>query len=303
MDLEFRPLLTTTDWNEEWKALQAARVHSDDAAEWDERSKTFATKHGSQSTYANRFLELAHIEPDETVLDMGCGTGAIACPLALAGNHVVAADFSEGMLGQLRSQLALDATNELVDIVKMSWADNWDEHGLGIDSVDVAIASRSIATDDLLESLTKLSRAAKDRACITLPTTSSPRRDASLERAAGIGSQMGRDFLYAFNILASMGVAPTIDYIESERRESFDDKDEAFGAFSSMVRGALKAHGTEAELAEALENLSAWLDASLVENECAGLEDSHGTIEKKLCLAVPRKVVWAFISWKTASFA
>ena len=29
---EFTPLLTTTDWNEEWKELQKVRRHADDAA-------------------------------------------------------------------------------------------------------------------------------------------------------------------------------------------------------------------------------------------------------------------------------
>ena len=38
---EFTPLLTTTDWNEEWKELQKVRRHADDAAFWDKRSATF----------------------------------------------------------------------------------------------------------------------------------------------------------------------------------------------------------------------------------------------------------------------
>ena len=40
----FTPLLTTTDWNEEWKELQKVRRHADDAAFWDKRSATFTTK-------------------------------------------------------------------------------------------------------------------------------------------------------------------------------------------------------------------------------------------------------------------
>ena len=38
---EFTPLLTATDWNEEWKELQKVRRHADDAAFWDKRSATF----------------------------------------------------------------------------------------------------------------------------------------------------------------------------------------------------------------------------------------------------------------------
>lgn len=36
---EFTPLLTTTDWNEEWKELQKVRRHADDAAFWDKRCR------------------------------------------------------------------------------------------------------------------------------------------------------------------------------------------------------------------------------------------------------------------------
>jgi len=78
----FTPLLTTTDWNEEWKQLQVARKRADDAAYWDDKAKTFPVKHGSQAGYVEQFLKLAAIQPGETVLDMGCGTGALATPLA-----------------------------------------------------------------------------------------------------------------------------------------------------------------------------------------------------------------------------
>ena len=47
---DFTPLLTTTDWNEEWKALQQRRRPPDDAAWWDKRAATFRT-HDAPSAY------------------------------------------------------------------------------------------------------------------------------------------------------------------------------------------------------------------------------------------------------------
>ena len=52
---EFTPLLTTTDWNEEWKELQKVRRHADDAAFWDKRSATFTTK-DAPNLYVEKFL-------------------------------------------------------------------------------------------------------------------------------------------------------------------------------------------------------------------------------------------------------
>ena len=51
MDGQFTPMLTTRDWNEEWKALQTARERSDDSAVWDAKAKSFPVKHGSQQGY------------------------------------------------------------------------------------------------------------------------------------------------------------------------------------------------------------------------------------------------------------
>ena len=95
---EFIPSLIATDWNEEWKKLQVVREKTDDSTIWDAKAKSFPVKHGSQEGYVAEFLRLAGIEPHETVLDMGCGTGALATPLALQGCNVVACDFSQGML-------------------------------------------------------------------------------------------------------------------------------------------------------------------------------------------------------------
>ena len=53
-------------------------------------------------------LVLEHADPtsDETVLDLGCGTGAIALGLAADAGAVVGRDISEGMMEQAREKAA-----------------------------------------------------------------------------------------------------------------------------------------------------------------------------------------------------
>ena len=280
----FTSQLTSTDWGEEWKALQKARRKADDAAVWDEKAKTFPIAHGEQTSYVQRFLELAGVQPGETVLDMGCGTGALATPLAQAGCRVIACDFSQGMLDVMRAdQRELGVTG--VETHLMSWADNWDEFGLAEKSVDVALASRSIVTDDLKASLLKLDRVARRRACITLPCGPSPKTDERLLAAAGLSQQLGRDFLYAFNILATMGINPELSYIPSVRIETFPTLEDAQEGFSKIVREAAKHMVCEEEMDAALARLCTWLASNLV-------EDEHG-----FHLSEERKVTWAFIAW------
>lgn len=47
-------------------------------------------------------LEHANPDSDHTVLDLGCGTGAIALGLAEEAGHVVGRDISEGMMDEAR---------------------------------------------------------------------------------------------------------------------------------------------------------------------------------------------------------
>lgn len=281
----FTSALTSTNWNEEWKAMQAARRHADDAAVWDERAKSFPVKHGAQTSYVQGFLRLAGVQPGETVLDMGCGTGALATPLAQAGNKVIACDFSQGMLDvMVEDQRALGVTG--VEVRKMSWADDWRSFGLADKGVDVALASRSIVTSDLRASLLKLDRVAKRRVCITLPCGPSPKTDERLLAAAGLSQKLGRDFLYAFNILAQMGINPEVAYIPSVRMELYESREEALDGFSTIVRDAAAHLVTADEMETALARLRTWLEENLVSDE------------RGWHLSEDRKVTWAFIAWQ-----
>ena len=324
----FTPLLTTTDWNEEWMQLQKARQHFDDSRIWDEKAKTFPVKHGSQEGYVEQFLRFADLREGESVLDMGCGTGALATPLAQRGHHVVACDFSRGMLDvMLRDmrELGVNGVNvhmmsheddrgayaigenrvdvhvmdpeddrdvrgvgvSRVDVHVMSWEDDWESHGIGENCVDVAFASRSIATHDLQASLLKLHRVARRRACITLPASLSPKSDPDLLAAAGFTNAMGRDFLYAFNILAALGQSPEVSYIPNTRLEVFESFEDALSGLSGIVRDAVKGLANDDELEEIPHRLESWLNDNLVEGE------------KGFHLKHPRNVTWAFIAWKT----
>lgn len=295
MSENFTPLLSTRDWNEEWKELQKARRSFDDASYWDKRSSTFGTK-DAPSPYVDQFLTLADIHPDETVFDMGCGTGALSVPLGLRGHKVVAADFSQGMLDRLQESLDENCIKTVFP-KHMSWEDDWAAHGVRPGMVDVCLASRSIATADLKDSLMRLTAIARRRVCITLATGSSPRTDERILNAIGLQSMLGRDYLYAFNILANEGIMPEVSYIESTRSDTFDSFDEAYDSFALMTQDATAAFVPENLRNNALEKLRDWVEENLTENECAGQLDAKGVPEKRLRLVEPRIVTWAFIAW------
>ena len=291
----FTPLLTTRNWNGEWKELQKARRRADDSSYWDKRASTFTSK-DSPTPYVQRFLDLAGIRPGETVFDMGCGTGALSLPLGKRGHKVVAADFSQGMLERMGEALARNGVTG-VEPVRMSWEDDWAAHGVEPGSADVCVASRSIATADLEDSLMRLDAVARRRVCITLPTGSSPRIDERILSAIGLQRSLGRDYLYAFMILANRGIRPEVAYITSARTDTYDSFDEAYQELARMVDSASGTMVPEAEREAALGRLRTWLDDNRTENPDAGKADQDDQPQKRLRLREPRVVTWAFIAW------
>lgn len=286
--------LQFTDWNEEWRHLQRIRRAYDDNQYWNKRSKNYSTK-DAPNPYVRQFLEFAGVQPAETVMDMGCGTGSLAVPLALDGHHVVAADFSQGMLDELGRRADLAGATDITTHL-MSWADDWAAHGIAEKSVDVAFASRSIATDDMREALMKLTSVARRRCCVTLTTGCSPRMDTRMMAACGLRNLHGKDFQYAWNILVNEGFEPSVNYILSQRQDTYASIDEAMVDFGRMIDDIVDADD-EAGRQAARAKMHALLQDNLVPNENAGLLDAKGYPQGALKLRTPRVITWAFIAW------
>ncbi|MBM6953881.1 class I SAM-dependent methyltransferase [Enorma phocaeensis] len=282
--------LLTTDWNEEWKALQAMRRRPDDPSFWNARAKHFKPR--ETHPYARDFMALVEARPGESVLDMGCGAGSLAIPFARNGHPVLACDFSPRMLDVLDEGVRHFGLQDLVQTRCLAWDEDWDEAGMEPKCVDIAIASRSIATADLAEALLKLDQAARRRCCITLVANASPRVDRHIMDAIGASVTESRDYVYAFNILVGLGACPEVRYIESWRRDTFDSLEAGVSDFTRMLEG-----GNEDRLPE----LKRYIEQHMIENPRAGEPGEKGRPEGRYMLDHQRVVRWAFIAWSPLS--
>lgn len=286
------------DLAEEWRALDRVRRKPDEAAHWDRRALTYTLK-DTPNGYVRHFIRNMELMRPSCILDMGCGPGSLAVPLARAGHRVIAADFSEGMLTRLRENAAeigvplLDADEVLggslqpgVAVAKLSWEDDWRTVGLDAGSVDFAIASRSIITHDLEDSLEKLSSVARERVCVTVATGHSPRVDVRMAHDVGLELERHNDAVYVFGIASDLGFEPEVSYIHSPRARVYASKDEALANLMETVNRVDPRH-EQLPLDEAERRVRSWAEAHLVSCEGGG----------RWMLDEPRIVPWAFISW------
>lgn len=224
--------LADIDWNLLWRnARQQKSWSGKGVTDWDRKAPSFAARNAG-SPYVALLLGRLPLLPDCTILDVGCGPGILALPLAARVRAVTAVDYSPGMLEVLRKKIA-DERVENIRTVQGAWEDDWDL--LGIEQHDIAIASRSLAVEDLAAALRKLNHAARKYVFISDRIAPTP-FDPGAFAAVGREFQSGPDYIYTINILYNMGIHPHVEILSLGREVDFADLDEAVQAYVWMLR-------------------------------------------------------------------
>jgi len=271
--------LQDLDWGILWQQANNKKSRRrKDSADWDKKAGSFAQR-TTHSVYTEKFLELLSPKQDWSVLDVGCGPGTLALPVAARTRQVTAIDFSKNMLKILAKRAAEQGQNN-ISTHQLSWEDDWARHG--IKPHDVAIASRSLAVSDLKKALTLLNSYATKRVCITDRVKYGP-KDPDAFAAVGRELADGPDYIYTVNLLYQMGILPTVTYIRLEKTLEYTSFAEAFAGYSWMFRD-LRQH-EEDRLKKYILSI-----ATITEDGTVSVHRGY----------VP---TWAYISWNPADFA
>lgn len=189
---------------------------------WDKKAEKMAENLvGKPSIYNDTLLQAMNVQTDETVLDIGCGPGTFAVPLAKQCKAVYALDYSQGMLNCVnRFKQTLGLNN--LGIFHKSWSDNWDD----IPQADIVLASRSTLVDDLDDMIEKITSKAKKRVFLTAVT-----QRHFLDE--GVFKAIERDdigfptYIYLLNRLYQKGIQANVNFIKTElgqfQGETFED--------------------------------------------------------------------------------
>jgi SAM-dependent methyltransferase len=262
------------DWNRLWKQDKRGDPAQKSRDYWDRRAPSF-TNGSVADGYTEPFLNILNAKPEWSVLDVGCGPGTLAVPLAKKVRRITAIDFAPAMIEQLDARCREDGIGNITTHV-MGWEDDWSS--AGIEAHDVVIASRSLMVDDLQAALKKLNSFARKRAIISAPAGEGP-RDPRLFAIVGRELEGNPDYIYSYNLLYQMGIYANVSFVVKRFRRTFADAEEAFDSVRWMFE----------ELSRSEEShLRSFLSAHLVR---AG---------EGWKLDYERRVYWAIMWWDKA---
>lgn len=210
------------DFNElyvQQKEKTSFKAKNSDA--WDKKADSM-NQRVHKSIYNEEFLNILDLDGIETLLDVGCGVGNLSLRLAPKLKQVYSLDYSKGMLEVLEKN-ATELNIKNIKTINSSWYDSWEN----IPNTDLVIASRSMEVKDMKEALSKLNDKANKRIVISYKVGGSFVSDEILD-VLKKDIIKKPDYIYVLNILYSMGINASVNFVRSEGRNTIYTSKEKF---------------------------------------------------------------------------
>lgn len=241
------------DWEAMWRQ-ECARAPWKEGAPakdlWDKRASRFNKgvkpqydTAGEKNDYLSKMLQRIRVQPDWTVLDIGCGPGTLGIPLAKKAKSVTGLDVSPEMLRFLGENAEKNGLDN-VDCVNASWQDAFDGDRIG--PHDVIVASRSLMGTEIKNALIAIDGLARRGVYITFPVIHLS-LDWDAYEAMGRGRKKHPSYIYVLNMLYQMNIRANLELLESEVRFEFGSVEDAMeqtswrtGSLSDEERGKLR---------------------------------------------------------------
>jgi 2-polyprenyl-3-methyl-5-hydroxy-6-metoxy-1,4-benzoquinol methylase len=232
------------DYGRRWRDLVVARREQHDtvcAAQgrttddyWARRAEGYRKFVREAGKQADPFIDCIRkqLRPEDTVLDVGAGTGRHTMALASKAAHVTALDPSAAMLGFLREDIESQHLDN-VDVIEGGWPDA----AVDAPSVDVVISAHVLyPIEDIAAFLQALDSKAK-RLCFLHLMTWQPWFDQIhlWESVHGETRREQPTYIDAVNVLRQLGCFANVEIAWTEMTRMFDDIDDAMDRFSESI--------------------------------------------------------------------
>jgi len=259
------------NWDEIWdRKMELTSFKGEGVEFWNGRAR-FIDSGSKDSSYADEFLRRMELSPEYSVLDVGCGTGAMSLPLARRVRCVTALDYSPVMLETLKRNAAAEGLNNIVPLNK-DWIQT--RIGVNVEVHDVVLASRSLPMGNLRKALTLMNKAAR---CLCYLTWIAGRRETEAKICEILGKEYHPfpEYIIICNMLYSMRIYANVEIFEASGSRRFKNLDEAV---TESVKGQnIESSQTEKKLRALLEKELSYHDG---------------------CYYQDMTTRWAFIWWR-----
>lgn len=241
------------------------------AQDWDEKAKKMRdTQFDRQHDYVQAFLSRMRLNAQDSVLDVGCGGGAIALAVAPYVRRVYALDYSQGMLDLLRRRAEQLNIGNITPILR-AWEEDWQD----IPVCDIGVSSRSSMVGDLQAALDKLNAKAKKAVYMTM-TVDKDFVDRDALRFIGRDGVGFPNYIYAVNMLYQQGYQVSVDFLGGACGMTPPAEDFSAADFIRAVKWSI--------------------GSDLSETETAKLQAYFARHRTRLA-QTPAVRRWAFLSW------
>lgn len=260
-------------WAHLWhERMESATFKGNGATFWDNWAKSLPPK-AEHSSYVEEVLSRLKLTPDDSLLDVGAGTGALAIPLARRVQWVTALDQSPYMLEIILRKASNEGLSNLATL-NADWTQV--QVGKDINPHDIVLVSRSLpAGKNIIATLEAICAAARRACYITWKANSYDELEADLCKVMGLEYHPLPDYIILYNLLYGMGIHANVDLFKTSEKRVFRSLDEAY---IQIVRSDLS-HDESAK-----RQAMAFLDARLRSKDGSYCER--------------RNVSWVLISWR-----
>ena len=186
------------------------------------------SKSDEYQTCAALVVEYADPNPDDVILDLGTGTGAIALALASDAAQILGRDISEGMLAEARGK----ATSAAIENVTFEYGEFRDpqlDPGARVDVVTSNFALHHLADDEKREAIGVMAETGARRivlgdvAFFETPDLDEPYYDPDVDDPATVGTLVEAFTAVGFAVVHVERVHDQVAVIVAERIGSGDE--------------------------------------------------------------------------------